>query len=267
MKYFDKTNNRLVFLSTKANSKFWDKQWTDKNLKKSILSIQKNNLISKTTKKFIKPSVDKKILEGGCGKGHFVYRLQQDGYSSFGIDYAKKTILEINKVLPSIQVTLGDVRKTQFPNNYFDGYWSLGVIEHFFNGYQPIINEMQRIIKPDGYLFITFPYMSPIRKIKAKLNKYPIFDKRKINKNSFYQFALDPKKVQKDLERLDFILIHKQPFDGIKGLKDEVSLTKNILQKIYDSRNIFMQSIGFILSKFLSPFTGHSILLIFKKNA
>ena len=267
MRYFDKKNNRLVYIFKRANSKFWDKKWTNTNLKKSILSTPKNNLVTKTTKKFIKPFSDKKILEGGCGNGHFVYSLQQNGYSAFGIDYARQTVTEINKIFSSLHITTSSVKKIPFPNNYFDGYWSLGVIEHFFNGYKEITREMERVIKPNSYLFITFPYMSPLRKIKTKFNHYPIFNSQKLKTTEFYQFALDAKKVQEDLEKLSFVLIKKKPLDAIKGLKDEIPPLKKHLQKFYDSQNIFVQIAGFLLFKPLTPLTGHSILLIFKKNA
>ena len=266
MKYFDKKNDRLVFMSEKATSTFWDKHWTDKDLKQSILNGRNDRFVATTTQQFINPTKDKKILEGGCGKGHFVYSLHSKGYTAYGIDYAKKTVHKINSLVPKLKISLGDVRAIDFPNDYFDGYWSLGVIEHFFDGYGIITKEMHRVIKPGGYLFLTFPYMSPLRKTKAFLGKYPQFDPNTFDKNSFYQFALNSKKTQKDLEALGFKLIKKKSFDGIKGLKDEVSITKKILQTIYDSQNIPLQALGFVLSRILAPFTSHSMLLIFKKN-
>lgn len=41
-----------------------------------------------------------------------------------------------------------DVRKLQFADGFFDGYWSLGVIEYFWEGYNEIVNEVKRVIKP-----------------------------------------------------------------------------------------------------------------------
>ena len=36
-----------------------------------------------------------------------------------------------------------------------DGYWSLGVIEHFYDGYGEILSEMHRVIKRDGFFDIS----------------------------------------------------------------------------------------------------------------
>ena len=42
-------------------------------------------------------------------------------------------------------------------------------IEHFIDGYDAILSEMYRVIKEGGYLFLTVPSMSIIRKVKAAL--------------------------------------------------------------------------------------------------
>ncbi|MDP1833398.1 MAG: methyltransferase domain-containing protein [Candidatus Moranbacteria bacterium] len=266
MKYFDKKNNCLVFINTEASADFWDAHWESDHLLTEIKNGKNDRFISKITKNFIPIPKNKRILEGGCGKGQFVYSLQLNGYDAYGIDYARKTIEKINKIMPRLKVSYGNVEKLDFPDNFFDGYWSLGVIEHFFDSYAKIASEMRRVIKPGGYLFLTFPYMSPLRKFKAKHGKYPKFQENNFNKETFYQFALDHKKVIEKFELSGFSLVSKKPFDGIKGLKDEVNFMKNPLQKIYDSRNIFCKIISFSISKFFYSFSSHSILLVFKKN-
>jgi len=154
------------------------------------------------------------------------------------------------------------VKNLNFPDNFFDGYWSLGVIEHFYEGYKEILKEMERIVKTKGYLFLTFPYMSPLRKLKAKLNLYKKFDKQNINLENFYQFMLNHQRVIKDLENYNFNLILKYPFDTTKGIKDEISCLKPILQKIYDSQNVFARGVRFLLSLLFSKLASHNILLI-----
>ncbi|MCK9378656.1 MAG: methyltransferase domain-containing protein [Candidatus Moranbacteria bacterium] len=266
MKYFDKINNQLIFIKKKSTPMFWDKHWENFDISNEIKKGSRDQFISRITKRYITPSTTKKILEGGCGMGQFVYSLEINGYNAYGIDYAKKTIKKINESMPSLKISFGNVQNTQFPDNFFHGYWSLGVIEHFFEGYDNIISEMSRIIKPKGYLFITFPYMSPIRKIKSRFGLYTIFSRKKFQKNDFYQFALDYKKVQRDIEKKGFSLVKKMPFDGIKGLKDEITIIKPLLQKIYDSQNIFIRILKITISALFSPLTSHSILLVFKKN-
>jgi len=263
--FYDKINNRLIYIGEASNPDFWDKHWDKNTIEKMYpKKISKFDYVVNTTKKYLPEK--SLILEGGCGTGQQVFKLQQSGYEAIGIDYAEKTIETVKKAKPELDIRLGDVRKLDFPDNYFDGCWSFGVIEHFFNGYDEILNEMQRVIKPAGYLFITFPYMSRLRKIKSRKGKYPIWTNSEQETENFYQFALDAKKVIADLEKTGFELIEKQHLSGIKGLKDEVKFLKNPLQKIYDSRSFFGLVTSKIISDLFAPFAAHSILLILRKK-
>ena len=175
MRYYDTENRRLVYIEQRATPEFWDRQWEDEKLKKSILAGIKERFVFPTTKHYLK--LGAKILEGGCGKGHFVYSLYARGYDAYGVDFAEKTVKRVNTLIPELKIRLGDVRQLEFPDATFHGYWSLGVIEHFPEGYDPIAKEMLRVLKPGGYLFLTFPYMSPLRRLKTYFGAYPLFDK------------------------------------------------------------------------------------------
>lgn len=252
-------------MEEKASASFWDKLWNDNDLKKTIETGARDWFVTRITKKYIPPTKSSKILEGGCGRGQYVYSLDKAGYDAYGVDYAPRIVAKLNSIFPLLKISHGDVRKLEFPNASFDGYWSLGVIEHFFDGYADIIKEMHRVVKPGGYVFITFPCLSPLRKLKAKMKKYPTFDEHTIDRDSFYQFALDPKVVQNDLKKAGFHLIHTKRLDGIKGLKDEIPSLRPFLQSLYSSKILFFQVINGLLSRLFAPFCHHSILLILKK--
>lgn len=264
-RFYDIKNNRLVYTDKASSSEYWDKHW-DKNTIEKLYpkKIYPFDYVVKTTKKYLPP--ESLIFEGGCGTGQQVFKLHNSGFKVIGVDYAEKTVEIVKKAKPELDIRLGDVRKLDFPDNYFDGYWSFGVIEHFYKGYDEITNEMQRIIKPEGYLFITFPHMSKLRKIKAGKKKYPIWESTQNDIDNFYQFALDEKQVIADLEKFNFKLIKKQHLSGIKGLKDEIKNLKKPLQKIYDSRNFFGLAMSKIISVIFSRFSSHSILLILQKQ-
>lgn len=232
MKYYDKLNNRLVFIEEKANSTFWDNTWKKQDMIKMYPEkISSRDFIVKYTKKFL--PFKSKILEGGCGLGQNVYKLHNLGYKCIGLDYAPKTIKLIKNTHPELNIKLGDVRNLKFKNNYFEGYWSLGVIEHFYKGYTPIIREMSRVIKKGGYVFVTFPHMSLIRRLKAKFSVYPYWEEKedKSRIKRFYQFALDENEVIKNLEAYNFELIEKHYLDGLGGITREIPLLKPIIEK------------------------------------
>ncbi len=267
MKYFDKKNNRLIFIAQNATPDFWDNQWDVKNLDRVIRSGVHERFVSKTTKQYILPDTYHRILEGGCGKGNFVFSLRHQGYDAYGVDFAEETVRKINTLVPELQVSVADVRKLPFEDNFFDGYWSLGVIEHFYEGYQEIANEMYRVIKPGGYLFLTFPYMSPLRRLKASLGYYPKLPESTKIPDGFYQFALNHKSTIITFEKLGFECIKTRPFEGFKGCKEEAfKPLKNFLQKIYDCKAFPCKIIDYLLSHSLAPITGHTILIILKKT-
>jgi len=126
--------------------------------------------------------------------------------------------------------------------------------------------EMSRVIKKGGFLFISFPYMSFLRKLKAKLRRYQSNTWEELNtqKDTFYQFALDHKRVLTDLKNVGFSLVAKKPFDGIKGFKDEVCFFKPFLQNIYDGKT--HQRLRPYLDILFRPFAAHCILMVLRKN-
>jgi ubiquinone/menaquinone biosynthesis C-methylase UbiE len=232
--------------------------------------MSKHNLIKRITKKYLRPQ-NGPILEGGCGVGQFVYSLSEAGYTCVGIDIAKETIKRAQKTNPSLNLKVMDVRDLKFPDNYFAGYWSLGVIEHFFEGYDEILNEMYRVIKPGGHLFISAPTMSLLRKLKAFFGVYEIASgeiKNAFNKSDFYQFIFPHKKLINDFTKKGLELVEVRDTGGIKGLKDEVTLFKTILKFISEQRNknIVFKSFVKSLDIVLSQVSGHMGLFVFKKR-
>lgn len=262
-RYYDSINNRLVYCKQTASPDFWDSHWRSEVFNNFIRI--RNPFVTKFTRRYLPEG--SKILEGGCGRGQNVYTLRKIGYCAYGVDFAPETVALVNQYAPELDVQIGDVRSLPFEDGYFDGYWSMGVIEHFFQGYDTILSEMARVVREDGYLFLTFPRMSFLRKIKARIGHYQIvprgFDPEV---HHFYQFALRAENVIDDINRLGFELITKTGFDGLKGLKDEIKPLKRSLQKIYDNSNILTRLIKIIVEPFLSPLSGHCALLVLRKN-
>lgn len=262
MTMYDSQNKRLAIFREKATPEFWDHHWQKEDIKKEIYSGKTHYFIKRFTRQFIPRGG--RILEGGCGTGHVVYNLQTWGYEAYGVDFAADTIEAIQKLIPNLNVSVQDVKCMNFPDSYFDGYWSLGVIEHFWNGYDDIIKEAYRVIKQGGYLFLTFPVMSPLRKLKARLGLYKTLD-RAITADNFYEFAIDARQVIDCITRYGFHEIQRYPYDALKGLKDEANILKPFLQKLYNSKGSFARGIRFALTLLCARLTGHMMLLVLKK--
>jgi len=266
LRYYDKKNNRLVHIENSSTPHYWDSLWKKKrtNIDKMYYRELKYGFVAPITRKFLKRG--SKIIEGGCGLGAKVYALDYAGFVTIGVDYAKDTIRFVKMRYPNLQLIIADVRKLPFKDESFDGYWSLGVIEHFYDGFNEIVHEIYRVLKKDGYLFITFPYMSPLRKIKSKLGLYPTWTEDVNLVSRFSYYILDEREVVSKFEEKEFRLIWKRPkpHSGFIGLKDEL-WKHNPLQIIGKYDNFLSKGIKYIINKLLSNFCGHAILMVFKK--
>ena len=256
----------IAFYNEKANAEFWDQHWSAANLKTILQNSKDDGLVIPAVKRHLpNKSI---VLEGGCGVGHIVHALQYQGYQAIGIDFATQTIRKIKEATPELDVRVGDVRVLDLPAASLDGYISLGVIEHFWEGYQPIAKEMRRTLRKGGFLFVSFPYMSPLRRLKVGLHLYPMSASKLLDnqQEQFYQFALKASNVKSDFVSLGFELKEQITYGGIKGFKDEVALFKPWLQGIYDSNygRVGMRLRPY-LDKMFKTFASHMILLVMQK--
>lgn len=87
--------------------------------------------------KYMQPG--KTHLDIGCGDGYFLKRSKCQ--KAYGVD--KLLGNEIKETL-------------NFPSDYFDYVTMLAVIEHLYS-IRPLIQEIARILKPEGRLIITTP--------------------------------------------------------------------------------------------------------------
>jgi len=257
MKYYSKKKDAIVFIEQKADDAYWDQHWS---IKKSDVLIR-NRLVEAVSKKFL--AKGSRILEGGCGNGHTVRTLAQAGFDVFGVDYAEKTVRFLNQEFSNLKISKADVRKLPFKDRYFNGYWSLGVIEHFKDGYIDIIREANRVLNDEGYLFLSFPFISLLRRIKIKLKLVPEFDD---DYTDFYQFGLNKKSVIRDLEVHGFALKRVYYYDAVKGFKDEIPLLKPIMAMIYNSRKVICRIIRLFFNMIFKYFSSHMCLLVMQKN-
>lgn len=258
-RFYDSDKNRLVYIGEKATPATWDKRWGEEDLEELFFpsrSCMENKTILDITGKYLPTGA--RILEGGCGLGDKVYFLKQSGYEVTGVDSASKTVERIREFMPDLDVRYDDLYQLDFTDCFFDGYWSLGVIEHFYGGYARIAREMFRIIKPGGYLFLAVPAMSRIRRIKASIGLYSRFNEDEIDISNFYQFAYSKEEVQRNFCEFGFQFIERQGWAVREGVRSEIPGTRFL--------------IGFLLRFFeratwhlLIDYCNHMDLFVFRK--
>jgi SAM-dependent methyltransferase len=99
----------------------------------------------------------KKVLEVGLGTGADFTRWVQAGAIAYGRDLTEASVklvlerLELSGL--KADVAQGDAENLEFPDNYFDVYYSWGVLHHSPNT-EKAIAEAYRVLKPGGQLKI-----------------------------------------------------------------------------------------------------------------
>jgi len=87
---------------------------------------------------------DKKVLEVGAGSG-----LLQDAVADYtGLDISPTARRFFHK--PFVEASATEM---PFPDNSFDGLWTIWVLEHIPNPEKALL-EMRRVVKPGGYILM-----------------------------------------------------------------------------------------------------------------
>lgn len=261
MRKYDPATRRLVYLTGTASPENWDQRWSKLAYSKLFVPGRNAWLIAETQHYLGKGS---KILEGGCGCGDKVYSLSNAGYQAFGFDTATQALHRAKDYCPDIEVAVADIRRFPLPDGSMDGYWSLGVFEHFQEGMEEQWKEAARVLRQNGFLFITMPALSPLRRAKARLGLYPMLDQ--IAPSTFYQYAYSPEEVIQVAAAHGFVLRKRRFFDGIKGLKDETLLFRNTLQHMYDSSHLVARLLRRLIDVVLRGACGHMAYFVFEKK-
>lgn len=115
-----------------------------------------------------------RVIEAGCGLGRFVAYLCEMGYEVEGIEINPETVHVVNRRQPSLQIREGDVASMPYPDNSVAGVISLGVVEHFIDGPELPLREIQRILRPGAYAVLTVPSLNHIRRLKRACGYYAL---------------------------------------------------------------------------------------------
>lgn len=251
--------DRLVYLDEPATPEYWEGYWHTQGRPPEVSEC---DYVVTTTRKYLAPGVQ--ILEGGCGRANRVKALADAGFATVGVDFAKDAVRQAESYYPGLDIRRGDVRSLDFPNNSFSGYWSIGVIEHFWPGYDSILAEAARVLIPDGILFLTAPWCSPFRKRKIRRGEYASADFAD-EPDSFFQFALGREEVTASLERHGFRLLSWRGMASDVSMQEDMTSLKAPITWLFSSRgSIVKRVVRRSVASGLNAYCGHSFLAIAK---
>jgi len=155
-------------------------------------------------KKIIQYRNKGKLLDIGSSYGFFLTCARDQGWETIGID------VDINAVNFSTQhlnldVKFGNLIQCHFDENKFDVITLFHVLEHVPNPHE-IIQEIKRILKPDGLVVIDVPNADDFRRLLFKEN-WPQF-----REHHLWYFSI--KTLRFFLQKYGFKVLGKTPHGG-----------------------------------------------------
>jgi 2-polyprenyl-3-methyl-5-hydroxy-6-metoxy-1,4-benzoquinol methylase len=97
------------------------------------------------------------VLDIGCGGGIPVLRtLVDNGYDAKGIDFSQTMIELAKQNVPEAEFILGDITKTDFESESFDGIISTYAFIHIFRTQHPLLyTKIFNWLKPGGIMLVS----------------------------------------------------------------------------------------------------------------
>jgi methionine biosynthesis protein MetW len=100
-----------------------------------------------------------RLLDIGCGDGRIASQIAKTTkYQVYGLEASPNNVKKClsKKIIAKVQ----DVeKKFSFPNNFFDVVFAGEIIEHLLDT-KKFLNEINRVLKPNGILILTTPNLA-----------------------------------------------------------------------------------------------------------
>jgi len=96
-----------------------------------------------------------KFLDVGCGRGGVVWAAAQRGWDAEGCDISEAFVRHATEVT-GVNARAAKLEDIGYPDHSFDVVTLVEVIEHLYNPRQTL-EELQRIIRPGGLLYLSTP--------------------------------------------------------------------------------------------------------------
>jgi SAM-dependent methyltransferase len=162
------------------------------------------------------------ILDAGCGLGEWTVFLGQQGFDATGLDLSAEVIAKLETRFPGSRFVRGDIRRTGFEPASFAACFSWGAFEHFESGLGECLDEVRRIVRPGGWLFISVPFHNwrlllrdarPLERWDENFD--PEVGYRRAQR--FYQWRLTRPELRRELELHGFRTELVVPIDKFTG--------------------------------------------------
>ena len=119
---------RILFtIDNNPKCTLWDGMWSIRTIEQELEATEIETAPRVMFLKYLKKN--DKIVDAGCGFGKWVIYLHRLGYNIIGVDNSDRAINKLKEHDNSLPIEYGDILHFNYPDNYFDAYISMGVIE------------------------------------------------------------------------------------------------------------------------------------------
>ncbi len=206
----------------------WDQYWEDKSLQAMSDAVKKyDSVVKDVINRNIVPGTV--FFEGGCGLGRWlVYATDQGCQRVIGLDSYAEPLKILKAFRPAIETIHGSVEDIPLQNESVDFYFSGGVIEHFEEGPGRCLDEAHRILKKNGLMLVTVPYLNYYR---SSLRRYFVMPLLKLlkprfrNRNrQFYQYYYSRRDMRRFLAEAQFTVVEAWVSDGFSTPRQSLGI-------------------------------------------
>lgn len=250
-------NDRLVYYKQNTTSEYWENLWEKEITEDRYTPFKAGNLFefARIFPKHL-PKTGR-VLEAGCGTAQFVVALNAQGYDCFGLDYAYRAMRRANELAGPLPLICGDITSFGLANDVFEAVISIGVVEHRREGPEPFLDEMWRVLKPEGIMLISVPCFNPLRRYRAQRGAY----QDDVQGLGFYQYAFTPAEFCMILEQAGFIVEKTYTYAHQNTLNQELHWLKTVSPFVKKLFLRFSKYIPVINSRW-----GHMLMVIARKR-
>jgi SAM-dependent methyltransferase len=131
---------------------------------------------------------------------------------------------------------VGDVAALPFADETFDIYYSGGVVEHFEEGPERAILEARRVLRPDGILLISVPYLSLMRRLLSPFRQKSWQSVERAatdshrNDQQFFQYVYTQNEFETILSKAGLRVLETRGYGILWGLYDVALVESLVIQ-------------------------------------
>jgi len=96
---------------------------------------------------------DRRVLEVGCGTGHWLALLRQRGFRVAGLDASSHMLARAQTHVPGTMLARGRAEYLPWVSGSFDRVFCINALHHFRDK-QAVLAEARRVLRPGGTLMI-----------------------------------------------------------------------------------------------------------------